>query len=250
VRDYNAEHKDVGQRKYAYDFDWIIRKYLLKAISPYFNNSVNALELGCFQGDMTAQLLEYFERLTVVEASSDLCQHVAKRFPEKIKVINSTFENADLDAVYDSIFLVHTLEHLDNPIEILSRIKKWLAPDGRLFVAVPNATALSRQVAVCMGLIDYASAVTPAEKEHGHRITYTMDIFKHHLKRAVFHIITTGGILIKPFANFQFDKALDAGIIDDAYLDGCHELGKMYPDLCASLFAVCEAKDTNKGLRR
>ncbi len=240
MRDFNNEYKDVTERQYAYDFDWVLRKYLLKAVSPYFRSGGRALELGCYRGDMTEQILGYFDRLTVVEASSELCEVIAKRFPGKLDVINSTFEDVKIDHGSDIIFLIHTLEHLDDPISVLSKIKGWMAPGGRLVVAVPNANALSRQIAVRMGLIAYNSAVTPAEKAHGHRITYTTNVFEHHLRAAGLKIIHSGGILVKPLANFQFDQALKAGIVDDKYLDGCYELGKLYPDLCASLFAVCE----------
>lgn len=242
MRDFNKEYKDATVRQYAYDFDWVLRKYLLRAVSPYFKPGGRTLELGCYRGEMTEQILGYFDRLTVVEASSELCEVVAKRFPGKLDVINSTFEDVKMDHGFDTVFLVHTLEHLDEPIGVLSKIKGWMAPGGRLFVAVPNANALSRQIAVRMGLIAYNSAVTQAEKEHGHRITYSMDVFEHHLHAAGLKIVHGGGVLVKPLANFQFDNALKVGIVDEKYLDGCYELGKLYPDLCASLFAVCEIK--------
>jgi 2-polyprenyl-3-methyl-5-hydroxy-6-metoxy-1,4-benzoquinol methylase len=241
MRDLNAEHKDTTRRRYAYDFDWILRKYLLMAISPYFAAGDKALELGCYQGDMTEQILSYFNFVTVIEGSSELCQIVAKRFPSRVGVINATFEEAKLEAKFDAIFLVHTLEHLDDPVGVLSKIKHWLTLKGRLFIAVPNANALSRQIAVRMGLVQYNTAVTSAEREHGHRMTYTMDQLEYHIREAGLRAVHSGGVLVKPLANFQFDKALEQGIIDQAYLDGCYELSKLYPDLCASLYAVCEA---------
>lgn len=242
-RNYDQEHRDNQGRQYAYDFDWVLRKYLLRTLAPYFKPSGKTLELGCYQGDMTGLLLEYFTHMTVIEASGELCVKVAHRFPDQLSVVNSTLEQAQLNENFEQIFLVHTLEHLDDPIAVLSKAKQWLAPGGHLFVAVPNAHALSRQIAVSMGLIACCSAVTEAEKEHGHRITYSMDVFEQHLKAAGYYIVQSGGILLKPLANFQFDKALAAGIVDEAYLDGCYELGKLYPDLCASLFAVCQSPD-------
>lgn len=241
MRDYNKEYQDNTGRRYAYDFDWIVRKYLLKAWQPYFHGGGNALELGSFQGDMTEQILEIFQQLTVIEASSDLCQAIDARFPNKLKIINSTFESAQPRDRYANAFLVHTLEHLDEPVEVLARVREWLKPEGRLFVAVPNANALSRQIAVKMGLIGFNSDVTPAEREHGHRRTYSLDMLHHHLRDSGYRIIHSGGALVKAMANFQFDKALASEIVDHHYLDGCFELGKLYPDLCASVYAVCEA---------
>ena len=40
-------------------------------------------------------------------------------------------------------------------------------------------------------------------------------------------------------AHVLLDRCLATGIIGDSFLDGCYELGKLYPDLCSSIFAVC-----------
>lgn len=239
MRNHNLEYQDSQARKYSYDFDAIIQRYLLRTLEPYFAPSGTALELGCFKGDMTEQILEYFPRIKVVEAASDLAAVVRQRFPGTVDVVNSTFEEARIDVPCDNIFLVHTLEHLDERVAILAKIRTWLSGRGRLFVAVPNANALSRQIAVKMGLIDHNSAVTPAEAEHGHRCTYSMDVLLSELRRAGYRIEAYGGVLVKPLANFQFDRAIAAGIVDEAYLDACNELARTYPDLAASLYAVC-----------
>lgn len=239
MRNYNTEYQD-NSRKYSYDFDSVIRAYLLKAVAGHLAPQGQTLELGCYQGDMTAQIVEQYPRLTVVEASSELCTRVRERFAERVEVVNATFEEVQLERRFQNIFLVHTLEHLDEPVAVLAKVKDWLLPGARLVLAVPNANALSRQIAVRMGLVNFNSDVTPAEREHGHRRTYSMDHFEHHIRTAGLQIVESGGLLVKTMANFQFDKALAAGIVDDAYLDGCYSLGKLYPDLCASLFAVCE----------
>jgi len=59
--------------------------------------------------------------------------------------------------------------------------------------------------------------------------------------QAGLQVTQRGGILFKPMANFQFDAALRAGIIDQAFFDGCYKLGMKYPDLTASVYVVCEA---------
>ncbi|SNS61906.1 2-polyprenyl-3-methyl-5-hydroxy-6-metoxy-1,4-benzoquinol methylase [Noviherbaspirillum humi] len=241
MRDFNLEFSDRFQ-KYQHDFDAVVRHYLLKAVSPFLGDGIKALELGCYKGDMTEQILDYVGDLTVVEGASVLADAVRERFQGRVKVVNSTFEALTMEPIYDVAFLVHTLEHLDDPIAILKRIQSWLKPGGKLIVAVPNANALSRQIAVKMGLIDFNAAVTPAEASHGHRITYASDMLDHHLRQAGLQAVDEGGILLKPLANFQFDLALREKIIDEKYLDGCFELGRKYPDLCASLYRVCASR--------
>ena len=239
MRNYNLECQDNAARKYAYDFDSIVRRYMLETLKPYFNCHGATLEMGCYKGDMTEQILNYLPTITVIEASSDLALTVQQRFPGKVTVITSTFETAQIEEKFDNIFIVHTLEHLDDPVTILKKIRDWLTPTGLLFVAVPNANALSRQLAVKMGLIEYNAAVTPGEAEHGHRRTYSMDVLLGQLRCAGYRAVDYGGILVKPFANFQFDQAIAQGILNEAYLEACNELAKTYPELSASLFAVC-----------
>jgi 2-polyprenyl-3-methyl-5-hydroxy-6-metoxy-1,4-benzoquinol methylase len=239
MRDHNSEFQDNEGRKYAYDFDTVVRRYLLRAIGPHLQAGGRTLELGCFRGDMTAQILELVPSLTVVEAASELAGLVSARFPGRVRIVVSTFEDAQLDERYDNVFLVHTLEHLDDPVGVLRRIGGWLAPGGHLFVAVPNANALSRQIAVRMGLVESNAAVTPAERAHGHRRTYSEDVLLQDVRSAGLQVRAHGGVVVKALANFQFDRALQAGIIDERYLDACDELARSYPDLSASLYVVC-----------
>ena len=122
---------------------------------------------------------------------------------------------------------------------LLRRIGSWLCPSGRLFVAVPNAYAASRQIAVAMGLIPHATAVTEGEALHGHRRTYCKETLQSDVRAAGLRMVSEGGILFKPLANFQFDRVLREKIVGDDYLNGCFELGKAYPELCASVYVVC-----------
>lgn len=239
MRDYNKEFQDKNGRRYAYDFDQVLRLYMVKTFQPFYPSQGKALELGCFQGGFTELLVPSFDDLTVVEASNELLGIVKKRFGEKVRFINSTFEALDLPPEYEAIFLVHTLEHLDSPADVLRKIGTWLTPTGRLFIAVPNAMAASRQIAVEMGLIEHNCAVTEGEREHGHRKTYSFDSLQCDISQTGLRIESRGGVFFKPLANFQFDKLMGAGVISQGYLDGCYALGMRYPDLCASIYAVC-----------
>jgi hypothetical protein len=123
---------------------------------------------------------------------------------------------------------------------VLRRAGGWLTAHGRLFVVVPNANAPSRQIAVQMGLIPFNSAVTDGERAHGHRRTYSLDTLQRDVVGADLHIIHRGGVFFKPLANYQFDKLVGGDVISDGYLEGCYRLGMHYPDLCASIYVVCE----------
>lgn len=240
-RDYNKEIKDTSDHKYAYRFDFdVMHKYMIKSFVPFFLNG-NLLELGSFKGDFTKRLLPYFDDVTCVEASMEAMQSAESFLGKNVKFINSLFEEAILETKFDNIVLTHVLEHVDDPIVVLKRINdEWLSDNGRLFLVCPNANAPSRQIAVKMGLISHNSAVTPAEAEHGHRITYSLDTLERDVTTAGLNVIYRSGIFFKALANFQWDKLLNTDVISPEYLDGCFQLGQHYPDLCASIFLLCE----------
>jgi 2-polyprenyl-3-methyl-5-hydroxy-6-metoxy-1,4-benzoquinol methylase len=239
-RDYNKEFKD-NDRKYFYGFDIeVMHPYMLKAFLPFFKKG-NMLELGSFKGDFTKKLLPHFNDITCVEASDEAVFEAQLSLGGNVRIYNSLFENLSLPEKYDHIVLTHVLEHITEPVAVLKKInEEWLSDTGRLFLVCPNANAPSRQIAVKMGLISHNSAVTLAEKEHGHQITYSLDTLERDAKLAGLRVIHRSGIFFKALANFQWDQLLQTDIISQAYLDGCYELGQQYPDLCSSIFLLCE----------
>jgi 2-polyprenyl-3-methyl-5-hydroxy-6-metoxy-1,4-benzoquinol methylase len=240
-RDYNEELKDRAGRKYSYAFDFdVMHPFMMKSFIPFFKKG-NVLELGSYKGDFTGRLLPYFADVTCVEASNVAIRIAKKKFGKKVKFVHSTFETATLPTKYDNIILTHTLEHIDNPVALLKRINnEWMSDNSRLFLVCPNANAPSRQIAVHMGLISHTTAVTPAEAMHGHRRTYTLETMERDVKKAGLKIRYRSGIFFKVLANFQWDKLLHTDIISPKYLEGCYALGKKYPDLCSSIFLLCE----------
>jgi 2-polyprenyl-3-methyl-5-hydroxy-6-metoxy-1,4-benzoquinol methylase len=244
TRDFDSEYQDNAERKYAYDFDEVIRRHLLRAFSPLLPAG-RALELGCFTGQFTELLSTHYHDLTVVDAAGELIALARQRVGDRARFVHSAFEEFAPDTTYDAIFLVHTLEHLDEPVEVLARIRGWLSPQGRLFLVTPNANAPSRQIAVHMGLITHNAAVTEGERLHGHRRTYSLDTLERDARAGGLGILDRGGVLFKALANFQFDKALATGVVDAAYVEGCYQLGMIYPDLCASVYVVCTRDPTS-----
>jgi ribosomal protein S18 acetylase RimI-like enzyme len=240
-RNYNQELKDTSDHKYAYDFDFdVMHHYMVESFKNHFVEG-NCLELGSFKGDFTKRLIPYFDDITCVEASDEAIEICKQNLNHNITYFNSLFENVELPKKYDNIILTHVLEHIDDPVGLLSRIKnEWLSEGGKLFLVCPNANAPSRQIAVKMGLITHNSAITPAEAEHGHRITYTLDTLERDAKAGGLNIIYRSGIFFKALANFQWDQLLNTDIISKEYLDGCYQLGQQYPDLCSSIMLICK----------
>jgi SAM-dependent methyltransferase len=240
-RDYDAEMRDNKQRQYAYAFDFdVMHPFMIRSFRPFFMPG-NLLELGSFKGDFTRRLLPYFSDVTCVEASDAALAEARQRLQGSIQFVNSTFEAANLPRRYDHIVMTHALEHLDDPVGVLRRINsEWLEKSGRFFLVCPNGNAPSRQIAVKMGLISHNCAVTPAETQHGHRRTYTLDTLERDAVAAGLKVVYRTGIFFKALANFQWDRLLQTDIVSTEYLEGCYQLGQQYPDLCSSIFLLCE----------
>jgi GNAT superfamily N-acetyltransferase/SAM-dependent methyltransferase len=241
TRDYNIEMKDTNDHTYAYSFDFdVMHPYMIKSFEPFFHKG-SMLELGSFKGDFTRRFLPYFDDITCVEASDVAIAEAKQKLGDKVKFVNSLFEKAILFKRYDNIVLTHVLEHLDEPVRVLKRInEEWLAENGRFFLVCPNANAPSRQIAVKMGLITHNAAVTSDEASHGHRCTYTLDTLERDAVAAGLKVVHRSGIFFKALANFQWDRLLKTDIISKEYLEGCYKIGQQYPDLCSSIFLMCE----------
>lgn len=243
-RDYNVELQDFSDpahQKYAYSFDFdVLHPFMIRTFATVFKVG-SLLELGSHTGNFTKRLLPYFNDITCVEASGEAISEAKLALGDSVTYVNSCFETAVLPRRYDNIILTHVLEHLDDPVLVLKRINdEWLNDGGRLFLVCPNANAPSRQIAVKMGLITHNAAVTPAEAAHGHRCTYSLDTLERDAVAAGLKVVQRSGIFFKALANFQWDRLLQTDIISEAYLEGCYQLGQQYPDLCSSIFLLCE----------
>jgi len=244
-RDFNTEIQDTADHAYVYRFDFeVMHPYLIKSFEAFFRKG-NLLELGSFKGDFTRRLLAHFSDVTCVEASTIALEEARHALGSKVSFVNERFETASLPRRYDNVVLTHVLEHLDDPVLVLKRVNdEWLAEGARLFLVCPNANAPSRQIAVKMGLITHNAAVTPAEAAHGHRRTYSLDTLERDAVAGGLKVIHRSGIFFKALANFQWDRLLTTDIVSKEYLDGCYKLGQQYPDLCSSIFLVCERGDS------
>ncbi len=241
-RNYDEEASDTSNRKYSYEFDLVARRFFLESVARHISNDNDSktLEVGSYDGSMARLILQYVKKLTVVEPSPLLAQRVADIDSDRISIQVSTIEDYKTDLLYNNIFLVHTLEHVEYPVNVLKKLRSLLASSGKVFVMVPNGNALSRQIAVAMGLISHNTSVTSAEAKQGHLRTYVMDTLLADVSDSGLKILDHGGIIVKGLANFQFDLATKHEIVDIDYFRAANQVAKRYPDLSASLYIVAE----------
>lgn len=221
-------------------FDSAMRGYMMRTLAPWLRPGT-ALQVGCFHGDFTAELVKAYRDLTVVDGTREFLDHTRQRVGGAVKCHLGLFEQYQTAERYDAVFLVHILEHVTEPVPFLARARELLAPGGRVYVIVPNGAAASRRIAVKMRLLPTLGALSEADRKHGHRRVYFLDTLQNDAADAGMHIAASGGIFFKPLANFQFDGLMGGRYITDAFMEGCYRLGTEQPDLCASIYVVGEA---------
>ena len=191
------------------------------------------LEMGPAEGVMTELLASTGKKLTLVEGSALFCDDLRRRFPHA-NVVNALFEEFQSDELFDNVILGHVLEHVENPVDILSRAMQWLKPStGRLFGAVPNARSLHRQAAVIMGLLQQEDALNEMDFHHGHRRVFNPETFRNGFLRAGLKIEVFGGYWMKPVSNAQIEASWTPEMID-AFM----ALGERYPDMAGEIYVV------------
>jgi 2-polyprenyl-3-methyl-5-hydroxy-6-metoxy-1,4-benzoquinol methylase len=161
---------------YAFGANKVTIEYSFKVFSRHFQGQ-NILEMGPAEGVMTELLYTLGKKLTVVEGAETFCKSIKSRFPNA-EVINSLFEDYQPSQQFDNIVLGHVLEHVDNPVEILSHAAKWLSPQGKILAAVPNSRSLHRQAAVIMGMLPFEETLNDMDKHHGHRRVFNPETYR------------------------------------------------------------------------
>lgn len=219
--------------RYAFGANSVTIAYSFKVFERYIRQGP-ILELGPAEGFMTQELVKLNYPMTAVEGAGSFCESLKSRFPQ-IDVVHALFENYKPTQKFDSIILGHVLEHVDDPVDILSRAREWLTDRGRIMAAVPNARSLHRQAAVILGLLKWEEEMNEADHHHGHRRVYNPETFRRDFKQAGLDIEVFGGYWLKPLSNGQIERDWNEDLLQ-AFM----KLGERYPDIAGELYIVAK----------
>jgi len=100
------------------------------------------LDWGCGGGFFLKSAASFGWDATGYDVSAEALESCRK---ERLMVVGNVDELPENS--FDVITLVHVLEHIANPGPLLVSLKRLLAPNGRLFVEVPNSKSLRATLA-------------------------------------------------------------------------------------------------------
>jgi 2-polyprenyl-3-methyl-5-hydroxy-6-metoxy-1,4-benzoquinol methylase len=229
------KHVVAYEGKSLYDYDNnIILNWYAKRIIELTSGACSLLEFGLGLG-VTAQIFsKHYANHVVLEGSPAIIDNYRKKYPnDKTKIIETFFENYASSETFDVIVLGFILEHVDDPVKILNNLRRYLTPQGKIFVTVPNAEAMNRRLGHYAGFLKDLNELSDNDIEQGHQRYYTVDSLTKELTSAKYLIEKIEGIYLKPLTT----KQLMTLQLDEKITKAMCQLGVAYPELCLGIMA-------------
>lgn len=212
--------------------DLVLNWYPQRILGRIGDDAGSLLELGIGHGYTTRRFSERFARHVVIDGSPAVIEQFEKSgAPETIEIVESFFEKFETDERFDVIVMGFVLEHVDDPADILSRFRKFLRSNGRLFVAVPNAKSMNRRLGLAMGKIDDIYALNENDRRLGHQRQFCIDTLKAVLGDSGYECVWQEGIYLKPLPLGYMQEMPEF----EQNLHAMLQVGVDFPELCVAL---------------
>ena len=150
------------------------------------------------------------DRYVIVDAAPAIIAGFREQLaplPPGLDLVQAFFEDFDESlGPFDAIEAGFILEHVDDPGLVLRRMRRFIAPGGQLFVAVPNARSLHRLLGHEAGLLADVYALSDADRSLGHRRYFDVDSLTALAEQSGWSVDACAGLLLKPFTTGQLEK--------------------------------------------
>ncbi|MDO8633696.1 MAG: class I SAM-dependent methyltransferase [archaeon] len=112
-------------------------------------NPGRILDVGCGSGFFLEKMLEKGWNCSGQEVSRYSLPYLEKVRKKGAEVFYGDIKNFKSAQKFDLITLYHVIEHVNDPVLVLKKIRKLLKAGGTLFIATPNAGSFSFNVFGC-----------------------------------------------------------------------------------------------------
>ncbi len=104
----------------------------------------NVLDVGSNRGHFVLWCRQHHQQTVITAIEPDRRVVHGYKDLEGLRLLLARFESVPLqEGAFDFAYCSHTLEHAGSARRMLSRLSKCLVPGGRVFLEVPNLTAIS-----------------------------------------------------------------------------------------------------------
>jgi SAM-dependent methyltransferase len=224
-----------------YDFDnRILLYWYARRILALTQDASSLLELGIGHGFTALTFSGHFARHSIIEGSPAVIANFRRNHPgPEPEIVETFFETYATEEAFDVIVMGFVLEHVDDPALLLRRYRALLAPQGRIYVAVPNAEVLNRRLGWLAGMLPDMQLLSEHDRLLGHKRYFTVHSLRDLVERSGFAIERLEGIYLKPLATHQM-ISLD---LDERIIDALCRIGADYPELSCGILAELTAVD-------
>lgn len=215
------------------DFESLFVKASMRyLVSSMVHGQILLVGLG---SGVWSEALSAFARRDDALSALDKDENRINRF----RVVFPDFEYIHEDAFlhrpttrYNTIVASHILEHVSDPVGLLSRFRRWLRPGGRVLLAVPNANSVHRHAERDFGQIQSVDELDESDVRCGHERVYTFDRLEAD--------VIQSGLLVERYSGVGLQPVPDEMLptLPLSYLKTCasiQTLGEHSSQLCAVL---------------
>lgn len=191
----------------------------------------SCLELGPAEGVMTKNLVNDFEKITVIEGSKMLLDEIENA--KNLTKIHGLFEEVNIDETFDTIIADHIFEHVDDPDILLKKVKTWMKKESRLIIGVPNANSFHRILGEKLGMLNSRYDLNERDHKLGHQRVFDISSLEKLVENCGFKTLTKGGLLFKPLSFKQLETLFSV-----EQLEALFEMGEIFHENAAELTLV------------
>lgn len=126
-------------------------QWIFSRIAPHLKGRV--LEVGCGNGNFTTLIAKSCAQLVAVDLNADYVAQTKARLSEceHVEVLAADATTMDYPQTFDTIILLDVLEHIEDDVALLLKLRRQLAPGGRLLLKVPAVASLYNSLDAAVG---------------------------------------------------------------------------------------------------
>ena len=241
LKDLTAIARDYHLNGLAEDLriESLVQAHEIGRIRDLIPDGCRVLELGYGDGVTFADLVGRTD-YALVEAVPDLvlaAEKHARELGATAKFHQAFFEDFVPEDSYDVVFASHVLEHVEDPSELLVKIRSWLSIAGSVIAIVPNAESVHRRLSVALKMSQSVFELSARDHVVGHRRVYSLDKLRADFAVSGFDVTHERGSFLKPLPNVDL-----LGLSDQAILRLC-EAADLFPtEMMANLIVRAEPR--------
>ena len=174
-----------------------IREEMVKEITEDPDTRLRVLEVGCGCGCTLSHIRWKYPNAEVygietVESAAKLGRYMANILVDNVE----TMEFPYVEKMFDYVIFGDVLEHLRDPYKVLSDLKRYICPDGKILASIPNLLNGSVIAPLLRGKFTYKETGL-LDKTHIHLFT------KYEIEKM---FLETGFQVEKMFANTAWER--------------------------------------------